>query len=105
MFCQDQRWGNNWDNIVASCRACNTYKGSKNLKPKNQPAKPTFAHLLNGHKLNKDDFPDKVWAIIFFVSYLIEQPYGLVLGSETFNPFANSVTAFFVVFVAQINRK
>ena len=55
-----------WDNIVTSCRACNTYKGSKNLKPKNQPAKPTFAHLMNGHKLNKDDFPDKVWANYIF---------------------------------------
>tara|TARA_B100000575_G_C23085402_1_gene625511 strand:- start:1245 stop:1505 length:261 start_codon:yes stop_codon:yes gene_type:complete len=55
-----------WDNIVTSCRACNTYKGSKNFKPKNQPVKPTFAHLLNGHKLNKDDFPDKVWADYIF---------------------------------------
>ena len=56
----------NWENIVTCCKTCNTSKGSKSLEPINTPAKPTFAHLLNGHKLNKQDFPDKAWIDYIF---------------------------------------
>tara|TARA_B000000437_G_C11438115_1_gene220975 strand:- start:162 stop:518 length:357 start_codon:yes stop_codon:yes gene_type:complete len=56
----------NWENIVTCCKTCNTSKGSKALEPINTPAKPTFAHLLNGHKLNKQDFPDKAWIDYIF---------------------------------------
>ena len=55
-----------WENIVTCCKTCNTSKGSKVLEPISTPAKPTFAHLLNGHKLNKQDFPDKAWADYIF---------------------------------------
>tara|TARA_Y100001935_G_scaffold253072_1_gene258368 strand:+ start:607 stop:1140 length:534 start_codon:yes stop_codon:yes gene_type:complete len=55
-----------WENIVTCCKACNTSKGSKIIEPLKRPIKPTFAHLLNGHKLNNDDFPDKTWAEYIF---------------------------------------
>ena len=55
-----------WENIVTCCKTCNTSKGSKVLEPISTPAKPTFAHLLNGHKLNKQDFPDKAWIDYIF---------------------------------------
>jgi 5-methylcytosine-specific restriction endonuclease McrA len=56
----------NWENIVTCCKGCNTAKGSKIIKPINEPKKPSFAHLLNGHKLNKNDFPDQAWADYIF---------------------------------------
>ena len=56
----------NWENIVTCCKSCNTSKGSKVLDPISEPTKPTFAHLLNGHKLNKQDFPDSAWADYIF---------------------------------------
>nr|ALS56194.1 hypothetical protein [uncultured bacterium EIL27G07] len=55
-----------WQNIVTCCKSCNTKKGSKTLKPVIEPKKPSFAHLLNGHKLNRSDFPDKSWADYIF---------------------------------------
>ena len=55
-----------WENIVTSCKTCNTSKGSKTIEPINLPKKPSFAHLLNGHKLNKKDFPDQAWADYIF---------------------------------------
>ena len=33
----------NWDNIVTSCRTCNTNKGSKIVKPINEPKKPSLS--------------------------------------------------------------
>ena len=56
----------NWENIVTCCKGCNTAKGSKIIKPINEPKKPSFAHLLNGHKLNNNDFPDQAWADYIF---------------------------------------
>ena len=56
----------NWENIVTCCKSCNTSKKSKVLDPISEPAKPTFAHLLNGHKLNKQDFPDSAWVDYIF---------------------------------------
>ena len=55
-----------WQNIVTCCKSCNTKKGSKTLKPIIEPKKPSFAHLLKGHKLNRSDFPDKSWADFIF---------------------------------------
>ena len=55
-----------WENIVTSCKTCNTSKGSKTIEPINPPKKPSFAHLLNGHKLNKKIFQIKPGQIIFF---------------------------------------
>ena len=62
-----QEGGNTeWQNIVTCCKSCNTKKGSKAVKPIIEPKKPSFAHLLNGHKLNRSDFPDKSWADYIF---------------------------------------
>ena len=55
-----------WEKIVTCCNSCNTFKGSKDLKPINKPIKPSFAHLLNGHKLKASDFPDKSWSEYIF---------------------------------------
>ena len=56
----------NWENIVTCCKSCNNFKGSKDLKPINKPIKPSFTHLLNGHKLKASDFPDKSWSEYIF---------------------------------------
>ena len=56
----------NWENIVTCCKTCNTNKGSTTLEPITPPERPSFAHLLNGHKLNKKDFPDSAWVDYIF---------------------------------------
>ena len=66
MFCQDQKVGKQPGIILLHPAELATPIKDPKLKAQNQPAKPTFAHLLNGHKLNKDDFPDKVWADYIF---------------------------------------
>lgn len=35
-----------WENIVASCMPCNTAKGSKLIKPKREPYRPTYYELV-----------------------------------------------------------
>ena len=55
-----------WENIVTCCKNCNTLKGSKPIDPIKKPVKPSFAHLLNGHKLNPNDFADKEWVKYIF---------------------------------------
>ena len=55
-----------WENIVTCCNTCNNFKGSKDLKPIKKPIKPSFTHLLNGHKLKASDFPDKSWSEYIF---------------------------------------
>lgn len=35
-----------WENIVASCMSCNSSKGSKLIKPKREPYKPTYYELV-----------------------------------------------------------
>ena len=56
----------NWENVVTSCRSCNSSKGSKLVKPIKEPFKPTFSHLLNGHKIDKNTFPDQDWGNYIF---------------------------------------
>ena len=56
----------NWENIVTCCKTCNTNKGSTTLKPITLPKRPSFAHLHNGHKVNKKDFPDSAWVDYIF---------------------------------------
>ena len=56
----------NWENIVTCCKTCNTNKGSTTLEPITLPKRPSFALLLNGHKLNKKDFPDSAWVDYIF---------------------------------------
>ena len=58
----------NWENVVTACKSCNLKKGDKPGKPIKEPIKPSFSHLLNGHKFEKDAFPDKDWAKYIFSS-------------------------------------
>lgn len=39
-----------WENIVASCITCNQNKGSKLIKPKREPYRPTYYELVNIRK-------------------------------------------------------
>lgn len=56
----------NWENVVTSCRSCNSSKGSKLVKPIKEPFKPSFSYLLNGHKIDKNTFPDQDWGNYIF---------------------------------------
>lgn len=56
----------NWENVVTSCKSCNSAKGSSLQKPIREPFKPSFSHLLNGHKIDEDTFPDSEWAKYIF---------------------------------------
>ena len=58
----------NWEKVVTACKSCNLKKGDKPGKPIKEPIKPSFSHLLNGHKFEKDAFPDKDWAKYIFSS-------------------------------------
>ena len=35
-----------WENIVASCQKCNSAKGSKLIKPRREPHRPTYYELV-----------------------------------------------------------
>ena len=39
-----------WDNIVISCQKCNHTKGSKLIKPKRAPYRPSYYELVNKRK-------------------------------------------------------
>ena len=56
----------NWENVVTSCKSCNSAKGSTLQKPIREPFKPSFSHLLNGHKIDENTFPDSEWAKYIF---------------------------------------
>ena len=40
----------NWENIVSACGPCNSKKGSKLIKPKNDPYRPDYYDLANKRK-------------------------------------------------------
>jgi 5-methylcytosine-specific restriction endonuclease McrA len=40
----------NWENIVSACNPCNSRKGSKLIKPKNDPYCPDYYDLANKRK-------------------------------------------------------
>ena len=44
----------------------NSAKGSSLQKPIREPFKPSFSHLLNGHKIDENTFPDSEWAKYIF---------------------------------------
>ena len=50
-----------WENIVASCMKCNTTKGSKLIKPKREPYKPTYYELVNIRKTLPFDVKHPSW--------------------------------------------
>ncbi len=56
----------NWENVVTSCKSFNSAKGSSLQKPIREPFKPSFSHLLNGHKIDENTFPDSEWAKYIF---------------------------------------
>jgi 5-methylcytosine-specific restriction endonuclease McrA len=50
-----------WENIVASCMKCNTTKGSKLIKPRREPYKPTYYELANIRKQLPFDIKHPSW--------------------------------------------
>jgi len=52
----------NWENIVASCMKCNTTKGSKLIKPKREPYRPTYYELVAIRKELPFDIKHPSWS-------------------------------------------
>lgn len=53
--------GTDWENCVASCRSCNSNKGSKLITPITQPYTPTYWELAK-KKRNKIQIQHPSWA-------------------------------------------
>ncbi len=51
-----------WTNVVASCKTCNSDKGSDaSIKPKKMPVKPTYYEILNKRKKLPIHVRDEEW--------------------------------------------
>lgn len=50
-----------WENIVASCMPCNTKKGSKLMRPRREPYRPTYYELVNIRKSLPFDIRHPSW--------------------------------------------
>lgn len=51
-----------WDNIVASCQPCNTWKGNKtNIRPINLPRQPSYFDLVKNRKKLRLELQDRRW--------------------------------------------
>jgi 5-methylcytosine-specific restriction endonuclease McrA len=55
--------GTTWENCVASCKSCNSYKGKKLIKPINKPVEPKY-HDINCQAKTFDLYiPDENWQL------------------------------------------
>ncbi len=65
---KSKKGSSTWDNVVTACITCNLKKGDRNIRPKVEPSKPSLSHLIRGHQIDKNNFPDREWDKYIFQS-------------------------------------
>ena len=63
-----KKGGTTWNNVVTACKTCNIQKGDSDIRPKEEPIKPSLSRLIQGHQISKINFPDREWDKYIFQS-------------------------------------
>lgn len=71
-----------FDNMVSSCRPCNSLKADKYKKPLIEPRVPTYFEIVNNRKNHPVFFPDMKWQ-----KYLNWKESAIILSDRSQNSF------------------